>query len=275
MKCNLSARTVAGPLALLLGVAGVATTTVPKPAFGETTGPIWQQVGKDWKNANGTTMKVFVNWDNPDVYKFDVIDKAGKIYTVMMKQVPKSNPDPDAATSKGVEPVDVGGLIKKGLITYKVLISAENTQLARWIDREGGGIIPHYNPGDQDGGKGPSRAPKGPDTGPTAKQKGDLLKNINFIAKSLNTIGTSMGMGEEGGSESWSLDKSGSSKGRGNGSGKGDGNYKNAHIGGGEAVTLGPRPDLVNPAPKNRTGSSRPAAIRAPIRGGAPGANLR
>src|SRR5262249_33535771 len=81
-------------------------------------------------------------------------------------------------------------------------------------------------------------------------------------------------------------------RGRGTSDGKGDSDNKNKWRGGGEVVTLGPRPDLVNPAPKNKTGSSKlvtpkvlhtnkgfshsgPTAFGKWFRGGAPGGNLR
>jgi hypothetical protein len=199
---------------------------------------------------------------------------------------------PDGTTQR-IDKPDVGDLIKKGLVKIvNVRANPEDTPLGQWIDREGHGFVPHWN---NDSDKGPGQAPKdNTGGGLTPKQLAEITKLVNFTAKSLAEIGGSMGDGYEGlaGEDKPTPNKNNGGRGKGTGLGDGSGNYKNTHIGSGEAATLGPRPDLVNPAPKSKTGGSNlfapglldtnaglpgsgPAATGTPSRGIAPGTNLR
>jgi len=247
-------------LALLLGTAAIAPT-IPTPAFADDADTDWQFVTQ-WKNDSGqdcvmykdpSTKRVLVErWNDDgsvDVWVFG--------NTAHFKTGGDPNPDDSTSTGKGIEPVDVAGLIAKGLITYKIKATPENTPLAKWIDSEGGGMIPHYNPTDDDN-KGPGRTPKGNNNegGLTDKQKAEITKLINYTAKSLSEIGQSMG--DVGGLSSESApglpaNKNNRGKGTGGGNGADNNNGKRKYLG--SDLSLGPRPDLVNP-PHSKTDKS-------------------
>src|SRR5262249_24105970 len=113
---------------------------------------------------SGTKVTLYTN------YKNEIREEANygdHLYVIIYRnpQVrlePGGDPSPDDPSSKGtgIQPPDVAGLIKAGAITYKLRATPENTKLGQWIDREGGGVIPHYNPGDQDTSSGHGNPPK-------------------------------------------------------------------------------------------------------------------
>jgi len=243
------------PLALFLGATAVSTTT---PAFAD-----WQAVDS-WTDSKGNTVTY---WSDDKTDKVVIsVDTGSKLYVLMsdkliqayMKWASKSDPGPEDSAQR-IDKPDVADLLKKvkGL-SIEIRQAPENTKLATWIDREGGGMIPHYNPGDQDTGSGRGNPPKHNEGGLTPKQKAEIVKLVNFAARTLGDIGGSMGGYGDASESAPGFNKSGSS-GRSKGTSDGSGNSRdNQHKGAGEgeAATLGPRPDLVNPEPKNKTGAS-------------------
>jgi hypothetical protein len=236
----------AAPLALLLGAA------MPSPGAvaGDNDGGDWWLLSES-KDSDGTTRQIFKEqYGNRLMVWFWHSDGSASCIVL-------GDPGPDDPTQR-IDKPDVAGLIKKGLITYEVRSTPESTPLAQWIDREGGGVIPHYNPGDQDTTTGRGQPPKGPDTGMTAKEKADLARLVNFTAKSLASIGQSMG-GEETSGETPITPSSHGTGRKGTGTGKGSkntGQYVPRDV-----DTLGPRPDLVNPPHKTKSGNTGTNAI--------------
>jgi len=266
------------PLALLFGAA-IATTMPSAPVFAET----WTEIDSNLEN-NGDITILQQDKDDGHHYFLWTYKANGKVeghdfYSEFVFQdLIKGDPGPDGTTQR-IEKPDVAGMLKKarGLMIHISASVKEGTPLAGWLESEGRGGIIRWNPADDSDKGGPGQAPKGHAGGLTPKQIAAIAKNINFTAKSLAAIGNSMGDGVDGlaGESTPTPNKSGGrGKGTSDGTGGGSDN-KNKWRHGGEVVTLGPRPDLVNPAPKNRTRSSRPAIFRAPIRSGVPGANLR
>jgi len=252
MKRSTSTLHFASALALLLG-----TTMLSAPAFAEDWKDIFSSVSK-----NGTITIVSQDQDEKShfyVWKYyaDGTVKGYDYYESIY-------PGPEDTTQANDKP-DVAGAIRKGSITYKVRVNPENTPLGQWMHSQGLGAVPHWNPGDQEDGKGPGQPPQGgdPNWGPGAKdltpaQQAALAERVNLIAKELAAIGNSMGDGFEGlGSESKpTLNKHGSGHGKGKGDGDGNSDNKYKNRGGGEAATLGPRPELVNPPWGYKTGGS-------------------
>ena len=256
------------PLAMLLGAAAASA-----PVFAdEISDYVWNPV-KTTQGPDGRTWTIFRDANDPKHWLAVAdLEDGGLAYVGG-----HSDPGPDGTTQR-IDKPDVAGLLKKakGLTVHISASPREGTPLAGWLASEGRGGSIRWNPADDSDTGGPGQAPTGHTGGPTPKQLASIIKQINFSAKSLAAIGTSMGNGVDGlaGESAPTPNKSGG-RGKGSGDGKGSSDNKNKWRGGGEVVTLGPRPDLVNPAPKNRTGSSRPAVFRAPIRSGVPGANLR
>jgi hypothetical protein len=276
------------PLALLLGAA-MATMMPSAPVFAEN----WKDIDSDVE-PNGDITILSQDQDDKShyylwTYKADDTIIGHDFYS-------PGDEGPDGSTQR-VEKPDVAGMLKKtkGLTIHISASPKEGTPLAGWLESEGRGGSIRWNPADDSDKGGPGQAPTGHTGGLTPKQLAAITKNINFIAKSLAAIGASMGDGVDGlASESAPTPSKGDSSARGKGTsdGKGDGGNKDKWRHGGEVVTLGPRPDLVNPAPKNKTGSSKlvtpkllhtnkgfshsgPTATGKWFRGGAPGANLR
>jgi hypothetical protein len=259
------------PLALLLGAAAASA---PVLAGDEISDYVWNPV-KTWQDKDGRSHTSFVDANDPKHWLSIAVDYDGSLAYVAGHD---SDPGPDGTTQR-IDKPDVAGMLKKakGLTIHISASVKEGTPLAGWLESEGRGGSIRWNPADDSDTGGPGQAPKGHTDGPTPKQLAAITKNINFVAKSLATIGGSMGDGVDGlaGESAPTPNKSGGrGKGTSDGTGGGSDN-KNKWRHGGEVVTLGPRPDLVNPAPKNRTRSSGPAIFRAPIRSGVPGANLR
>jgi hypothetical protein len=257
------------PLALLLGAAAATVPVFADEISDYDWYPVSTYLSKD-DNCNHTVFR-----DMNDHNHWLVIVEFGDGTLAYVGG--HSDPGPDGTTQR-IDKPDVADMLKKakGLTIHISASPKEGTPLAGWLESEGRGGIIRWNPGDDSDTGGPGQAPKGHTGGLTPKQIAAMTKNINFAAKSLAAIGNSMGDGVDGlaGESAPTPNKSGG-RGKGTSDGKGSSDNKNKWRGGGEAVTLGPRPDLVNPAPKNRTGSSRPAVFHAPIRSSTPGANLR
>jgi hypothetical protein len=285
------------PLAILLATTAIGTAVLPTTARAD-----WDELGT-WTGNNGTTVTVYQNDDG----KYATIAENSKgaaisftdaaAYTIMQRAgfKWKSDPGPDD-NGKGTEPVDVAGLIAKGLITYQVKVNAENTPLAKWLDSQGGGFVPHWNPGDDSGDKGPSKTPTVNTGGPTEKQLQSLARLMNEAVKDINSLGQSMGdVGDIGSENAPGLPTNKSSNtgykpgktdgdGNRNNSGKNNDNGKNKFLGR-SFDSLGPRPDLVNP-PHSRTlsiigpgllggdsgfSANGPSGIGGPVHGGSHG----
>ncbi len=236
-----SALRFALPMTLLL-----VTTALPTPTL-----------AADWiiwysDTDNGRSYSIFRDKNDPTAFMI-IYNDDGVHHLIWVED---QSPDD---TGKGTEKPDIGELIKKGLASYKVRVTPENSPLSQWIDRGGGGFVPHWNPGDGDGGKGPGNPVKNNTGGLTDKQKALLQKLVVALNRADDLMGKSMGGGDEGGTESAPTPGKSSGRGKGSGgSGDGSGNNDNKvkYSPGGEAATLGPRPDLVNPAPKNKIGLS-------------------
>jgi hypothetical protein len=238
--------------ALMLGTAAIATTLAPSAARA------WDY-GGNWTGSDGSTFSLYYQVGSDGQTHFAVYyERDGKAYVNIDDAVVDAyfdkiggggDPSPDGnGTDQGIEPPNVAGLIKDGLVTIKVRVApADSPQLSQWTSANGFGFAPHGNPGDTDtGNQGPGQPPKGnTGAGLTPKQQATLNKLINELAKSGILIGQGMGTGEEGGTESApTLDKTGGSKGKG-GDGSGRNNGRNHTIG--MTMSLGPRPDVVNP----------------------------
>jgi hypothetical protein len=287
MKRTRSHLRFAFPL-LLLGAA-IATAMPSAPVLAEN----WKET-TSFVDSNGDIVIINQDQDEKEHYFTWRYHKDGTI--TGYDWYDKDDEGPDGNTQRTEKP-DVAGMLKKAKdLTIRISASVkEGTPLAGWLESEGRGGSIRWNPADDSDTGGPGQAPTGHSGGLTPKQLAAITRNINFIAKSLAAIGASMGDGVDGlASESAPTPSKGDSSARGKGTsdGKGDGDNKTKWRGGGEVVTLGPRPDLVNPAPKNRTGSSRlvtpkllytnkavphsgTIAIGKRIHGTAPGANLR
>jgi hypothetical protein len=184
---------------------------------------------------------------------------------VMLKRGFKSSdPGPDDSR-KGTDKPDVVALLKKVKgVTFDIPQMPDQTPLGKFIDGGGAGFVPHWNPGDDDNGKGPGNTPtNNADKGPTAKQLAELANRVNVDARQLQGIAGSMGEVEGLANENAPgvpANKNGGSKGRSGGSGDGSGNGsdnnsgKNKYLG--TDLSLGPRPDLVNPPHSKTTGKT-------------------
>ena len=173
-----------------------------------------------------------------------------------------NNPNPDDDSGRSDKP-DVPGAIRSGQISIvNVKVSPASSPVMQWVGAGGFGFDPHGNPGDYGTDTGPSAAPNRDDPGLTAEQLASLYQLENAAERTQVLMGTSMGSGDEGGSESArTLNTRGSGKGNtsGNGNnsddGRSDPNHgKNKTLG--ATDSLGARPDLVNP-PHSKTGSSK------------------
>jgi hypothetical protein len=204
---------------------------------------------------DGETTTIFYNKEAPNwLFHFVSVEKDGTTWEYDYV-LGGSNPNPD--DSKGIEPVNVPGLIKSGRITYKVFVNPESSPLGKFITPSGGGFGPHSNPGGEDGGKGHGTVPVHSNEGPkkSLKEIASLIQAQNRIAKALIILETSMG-GEEGSGESKPTpNKKGGKKG-GKVSDKGDNKPK--HLG--ETESLGPKPEVVNPPPKSRVSTAAKCA---------------
>jgi hypothetical protein len=284
------------PLALLLGAA-----IAPLPALanddynGDPRNTVWSISLSTGEDKDGHSASFFRDANDPNHWL--IIDYYAD-GTEIWQTGHSSDPGPDGATQR-IEKPDVAGMLKKakGLTIHISASVKEGTPLAGWLESEGRGGSIRWNPADDSDKGGPGQAPKGDTKGDTGgltpKQLASITKQINFSAKSLAAIGNSMGDGVDGvsGESAPTPNKTGG-RGKGTSDGNGDSDNKDKWRGSGEAPTLGPRPDLVNPALKNKTGSSKllapkllhdnkglshsgSTAIGKWFHGGAPGGNLR
>ncbi len=242
--------------AMLLG-----TTMLSAPARAD-----YQKVGENL-NSDGSVSSYYVDDDSDYVMVIrSSVDKDGHL-TLEIWQGTNPNPE-DTATGKGShsDKPDVIGMLKSGQATYHVKIapadSAELMSHIKGVLGDGGGLGPHYNPGDQDDNKGPGAAPTHTmQVKKTAAEIRAQIAALNESAKALQILGTSMGTGDEGGSES--------ANGPGKGNGKGgkvddSGNYtegQNKNVGKTEKDLLGAHPEVINPPHLNKVGKAGGAGL--------------
>lgn len=205
-------------------------------------------------DATGKTV-VLIEHDG----KYGVYDQQAVIDAVFDK-IDGSNPNPDDPNNgKGTSKPDVAELIKHMHdVKWTVKVNPEDSPLGGVIDGNGGGKAPHWNPGDEDGGKGPSSPPDNkPHGGMSDQQKAAIQKALNEAAREAALGGQNMFDGSEGGNESWGgLNVHGKNSSSNNGKPDGDkgdstvygDDYKDNNVPKGE--DLGPKPELVNPSPE-------------------------
>jgi hypothetical protein len=251
----------AWPLALLLGTAVLSTTARADP-----------DQNTNWKfkdQYEGQDKSVIVIYQDP-VSKWLLVEywKADGTLEVT-KYKPSGDPGPDDNSNKGIEAPDIASMLAKSKIAYQITMNPESTPLSRWITANGFGFAPHGNPGDQDNGNGPGATPVHSNTvNKTAAEIRVEIRTLNQIARDLQSLATSMGSGDEGGSESTPGVNKGSNGNNGKGPDK-NGNYtegQNKTIG--KTESLGPFPQLVNPPPKSKLSTAKvsgrmPATISA------------
>lgn len=177
-----------------------------------------------------------------------------------MDKIDNSNPNPDDPNNgKGTSKPDIEALIKnaKGA-SWTVKVNPEDSPMGGVITDNGGGKAPHWNPGEDDSGKGPSNPPdsKGPKGSLTPEQIANIQKQLNAAARQAALGEQGMFDGSEGGSENapginlHNGIKQDQNNGKGNGDEDGDGknDYIDKYLPKGEA--LGPQPEVVNPSPE-------------------------
>ena len=245
------------PIALLLGTTALAPT-IPTPASADDSTNAEPDGNTEWtyvsERRNKNNDATVVTYQDNDT-KWLLIEKwydDGSFTVALFK--PAGDPGPDSVSDKGLQPPDVVDAIKKGLITYTVKANPEDTPLAKWIERDGGGFVTHWN---NDNDKGRPGLPKvnNNEGGLTDKQKAEITRLVNYAAKTLGELGTSMGEGEAlGGESAPTFNKSGSS-GRSKGTGTGEGSKNTGVYVPRDIDSLGARPDLVNP-PHSKSKSS-------------------
>ena len=242
-------------LALAVAFAmSLAVATHTAPAFAE-----WQEADVH-VDDDGSTL-IWMHEKETGKWALWVIkpDNTNEIY----EGDEEGNPNPeDTATGKGShsDKVDVAGLIKSGKATYKVHIApADLAELVSHIKGalgNGGGLGPHYNPGDQDTDHGPGNAPShSMQVKKTAAEIRQQIRVINEVARTLQGIATAMGTGEEGGSES----PNGPNKHGHGGKSDDSGNYtegQNKNVGKTEKSLLGAKPEVINPPHLNKVGKA-------------------
>jgi hypothetical protein len=203
-----------------------------------------------------------------------VIEKNGKfgvyfekgVVMAMLEKMGISNPDPnDPNNGQGTTKPDVADLLKHAHgVTWEVKADPEGTPLGGAINGNGGGKVPHWNPGGDDNGSGPGPHhdnTKGPQGTWDAKDKANIQGMLNEIARQVANAKGGMFDGSEGGTEGPpGLNKHGGTpknynNGQGHGDEDGDGknDYYDPNLPDGE--DLGPKPELVNPSPENKGGA--------------------
>jgi len=249
MKCINSALRYALPFALLLGMTTLSTTLVPTSAMA------WELAG----SKDGWSLYYMVGSDGQTHFAA-VIEQNGHVLVSFNENVidiafsvtqGKSDPGPDQDTDKGIDKPDINALLKKVKgVTLQINQMPEKTPLGKWLDSEGGGFVPHWNPGDDDSGKGPGNPPQKNTGGLTAQQLKAYAKLMNLAARELNDIGGSMGGYGDVGDSTPGLptnknNNGNNGRGKGGGNGSDNNNGKRKYLG--SDLSLGPRPDLVNP----------------------------
>lgn len=256
MKRIRSAFRFSMPVALLLGTAALAPT-ITAPAFADDGSTEWKFVTQ-WKGSAGDDIVMYKDTET-DRLLVEIWHDDGTysviIFGAQRQYGGSGDPGPDANNDKGIEVPKVAGMIAKGLITYTVKANPENTPLAKWIERDGGGIVTHWNNDDDKGRPGLPKVNNN-EGGLTDKQKAEITRLVNYAAKTLGELGTSMGDGFDalGGESAPTFNKSGSS-GRSKGTGTGEGSKNTGVYVPRDIDSLGARPDLVNP-PHGKSGAS-------------------
>jgi hypothetical protein len=240
-------------------VALLATTALTSTSARAEWQPVYQTGDGSatlWYDADNSKYAVVIEKDD----KYGVYFEKGVI-DAMFDKWDSSNPNPDDATNgKGTEKPDVEAALKKAHgVTWNVKVNPENSPLGGVINGNGGGKVPHWNPGGDDNGSGPGSPPDSkPHGGLTDKQKADIAHMLDKAAH--QTVVGKQGMfdGSEGGTESWTgINKHGGVKtGKNDGKGQGDRgdssttgeDYRDPNVPKGE--DLGVKPELVNPSPE-------------------------
>ena len=180
-----------------------------------------------------------------------------------------SNPD-DTSTGKGshADQPDVAELIKNGADIHVRIAPADSPELLAHMRGSFGGDngpAPHWNPGDDDNGHGPGTPPDhSKDNGKTPEQIRAEIATANQLARNYANWRDSMGSGEEGGTETWGgPNKKGSPTGGNNDNkpndkdddqGSNDNPPDNDTLG--DTLSLGPKPEVVNPPIVSRDGAT-------------------
>lgn len=222
-----------------------------------------------WQSSDGSVTLYHDDYDDAKhpfavVYekdgKFSVSFSPSVIDAILQKMEAGTNPSPDDPNNgKGTFKPDVESLIKSGRgAHWTVKVNPEDSPLGGVIDKNGGGKVPHWNPGDDDG-KGAPSDPRNdaPGSAAIAKRDAAIDKAIQDAARQATNAGKGMFDGSEGGNEGPPVLNIHGSTGGGSNGGKnqgdrGDGtvtgdNYRDPNAPKGEA--LGPKPELVNPTP--------------------------
>ena len=259
----------------------LATTMLSAPARAD-----YKKVGEFGTSDGGA--KIVYYDDDTDSSMIITISGEGVITEVWSDD---SNPDEQAtgAGSHSDKP-DVIGLLKSGKAGYTVRIApADSSQLMGIVGRNGSGLGPHYNPGEQGDDKGPGAAPShSMSVSKTQEEIKIEIQTMNAVARQLQSIATAMGEGDEGGSESPNSPNGHGSHGNGVDT---SGNYtegQNKTVGDTEKALLGAKPEVVNP-PHLNSGATQASpsmtgagvvrgsngSSHAPTNGGAPAHRYR
>lgn len=244
------------PMVAFLAVSAISST----PASAHD----WQPV---YSNGDGVTL-----WYDKDSGKsavtierngrFEVYFDKAVIDAVLDKWDGSSNPNPDDPNNgKGTFKPDIVALIKQGHGTWNVPVNPENSPIGSVINGDGGGKIPHWNPGGEEGdGKNHN-----PGDGKSAieryneEQKAKIQHALEVAAREAGKSGMGMFDGSEGGSESWGgLKPHGGIKTGDNKGPDGDqgdsthdaSDFKDPYLPKGE--DLGAKPEIVNPTPDGK-----------------------
>jgi hypothetical protein len=225
----------------------------------------WDQIGS-WSNSAGSRLDVYQNMDDKTQLMFIRTSKDGTVGIMYATLKPSGDPGPDANSNKRIERPDVAALIRAGILRIEVRVApADSAQLSKIIDANGFGFAPHGNPGDQDNTNGgPGRTPVHGTPEDAAGKKtpqeiAELVRAMNEVARSIESITGAMGDVGDASENAPGFNKTGNGN-----NGKGvdtRGNYtENQNKTVGKTESLGPRPQYVNPPPKNKVNSAKPTA---------------
>lgn len=259
------------PLALLFGTTALSTSLLPPSMTDgllstaaradDGVGGSWD-VGS-WTSSDGTTYTVWVD-DGTGAYSVSI--EKGNTFTIVYSDKladqlfalpgfkPGGDPGPDD-TETGGEPPDIIGMLKNAQgAVIKVHVYPDQTPLAQWLDANGGGIVPVWNPGDDNGNGPPSPTSNKNTTGPTPKQLAAQAKLTALAVDEIDNIAGAMGdldgLASENAPGVSGKGNQGNSAGAGNSNGKSSSSSSNGirqifHDS--DDVSQGPHPELVNP----------------------------
>jgi hypothetical protein len=232
------------PVVALL--AGTAILTTPAKA--------WEQT---WQSSDGSVSMWYERGSDGQTKFAVVIEKDGKygvyfeqgVIDAVFDKIGSSNPNPDTDGAGTFKP-DFEELIKdlKGA-KWEVKVNPENSPLAGYINGNGDGKVPHWNPGPDDDG-GPNSSPGKPNKpeGPTPKEIAAKLAALNAAIRGFENMKGGMFDGSEGGTEGPPTVGKGpkGNHGQGNyGDYGGDGDKPDKPVI--DTDEVGPKPEVVNP----------------------------